>query len=282
MTDAQNIENEIFLKNEKFLKNKNFLEEKKKLKIDNKTVLAYYNANTLIYKIVNYNVNNNSEYIIILFYNILYTITKYTTNFTENFIYYFNNIYNKNYSYYHIFLNLLFISILVIVAIIFYWDNIYRTAKKTSRCQYIKDIYDENEKLSSPFVYYIVIIDKEDIDSTLNKYAIKIEYNFYNNKTRIEIGDDEYAKKIISDTETDIFNYYDLDNNYSKELNNIKIDLITTNRYNYIAVDTENNVIKTEYAKNLEKFTRDYAKDTNIYLYPIYDIMNAKKLLSVI
>jgi hypothetical protein len=97
------------------------------------------------------------------------------------------HVYLTNVNYY----NILFISIIIIILIIFFWDNIYKFSKENSKCKQILNIIRENEIIEKPYIYSFIIINNDVIDSTYKNYILKITYDFNNMKTIYEYGNDD-------------------------------------------------------------------------------------------
>jgi len=120
----------------------------------------------------------------------MYEILKY-------FEYQFIDVYNAKINYYEIFFNMFFMVIIIILLIVFYWDNIYKKAKKKSKCNDILTIIEDNGLSSKPYLYSIIIIDNDIINSNNNNYLLKITYDFKNMKTIIEYGTDDGIKNEV-------------------------------------------------------------------------------------
>jgi hypothetical protein len=73
---------------------------------------------------------------------------------------------------------------------VLYWDNIYTDAKKLSKCGKIINIIENNNKKKKPFVYNIIIINNDLIDTKTSKYVLKITYDFIKKKTIVNHGTD--------------------------------------------------------------------------------------------
>lgn len=86
--------------------------------------------------------------------------------------------------------SVLYLCIIIMIAIFLYWDTIYKTAKKYSKCNNIYKIIDESVYTETPYVYTIVIINTKRIKK-LNEYIIKITYDFNKMDTSIEYGNME-------------------------------------------------------------------------------------------
>jgi len=100
-------------------------------------------------------------------------------------------VYSTDVNYYNIFLNIFFLSIIIIIFIIFFWDNIYKNSKEKSKCNEILNIIRENEIIEKPYIYSFIIINNDVIDSTYKNYILKITYDFNNMKTIYEYGNDD-------------------------------------------------------------------------------------------
>lgn len=86
--------------------------------------------------------------------------------------------------------SLLYLCILAMIGVFVYWDTIYKTAKKQSKCNYISKIMDESVYTETPYVYTIIIINTKRIKK-LSEYIIKIKYDFNKMETSIEYGNTE-------------------------------------------------------------------------------------------
>ena len=115
----------------------------------------------------------------------------------QYFEYQFIDVYKTKINYYEIFFNMFFMIIIIILLIVFYWDNIYKKAKNKSKCNDILTIIEDNGLSSKPYVYSIIIIDNDIINSNNNNFLLKITYDFINMKTNIEYGTDDGKKKNV-------------------------------------------------------------------------------------
>jgi hypothetical protein len=86
--------------------------------------------------------------------------------------------------------SVLYLCVIAIIGIFVYWDTIYKTAKKLSKCNNISKIIDESVYTETPYVYTIIIINTKRIKK-LSEYIIKITYDFNKMETRIEYGNTE-------------------------------------------------------------------------------------------
>jgi hypothetical protein len=146
----------------------------------------------------------------IFVYMLWYNIKKTVLSFFDTIIYQLNILYANEFSYYEFFLIVIFMTLILVVGIILYWDHVYRTAKKLSRCSKINMIaYQNRDKDKYPFVYVIMIINESNLDAVLDKYVLKLEYNFVKKTTNAILGETEYVNEVLlSDTSSS----YDVDN----------------------------------------------------------------------
>ena len=112
--------------------------------------------------------------------------------FYYSFNYQLEKIYNEtktNYS--EVLFSFIFIAIISMISIVLYWDNIYTDAKKLSKCGKIINTIENNNKMKKAFVYNIIIINNDLIDTTTSKYILKITYDFMKKKTIVDYGIDD-------------------------------------------------------------------------------------------
>jgi hypothetical protein len=111
--------------------------------------------------------------------------------FYYSFNYQLEKIYNDTKTNYNeVLFSFIFIAIISIISIVLYWDNIYTDAKKLSKCGKIINTIENNNRMKKPFIYNIIIINNDLIDTTTSKYILKITYDFMKKKTVIDYGSD--------------------------------------------------------------------------------------------
>ncbi|MFY8160804.1 MAG: hypothetical protein ACOVNU_05695, partial [Candidatus Kapaibacteriota bacterium] len=111
--------------------------------------------------------------------------------FYHSFNYQLEKIYNETKTNYNeVLFSFIFIAIISIISIVLYWDNIYTDAKKLSKCGKIINTIENNNRMKKPFIYNIIIINNDLIDTTTSKYILKITYDFMKKKTVIDYGSD--------------------------------------------------------------------------------------------
>ena len=114
------------------------------------------------------------------------------------------NVFSDNFNYYELIFNIFFIGIILALSIVLYWDNIYSEAKKISKCGTILTIVEENTYRKNPYVYNIIVIDNNSLDTKISNHIIKIQYDFMKVKTTIEFVNNKNALYLA---ERDIIRY---------------------------------------------------------------------------
>jgi hypothetical protein len=164
---------------------------------------------------------------------------------------------------------------------VLYWDNIYTDAKKLSKCGKIINTIENNNRMKKPFIYNIIIINNDLIDTTTSKYILKITYDFMKKKTVIDYGTDDGnygdGNEIIEAQKELVFYYFNLRTMKSEKIANIDATVLNESRFKYILVDDNNNKLPhDETAQDLIKFTKIYSKNENYNINIINDIFYAK------
>ena len=142
--------------------------------------------------------------------------------FYHSFNYQLEKIYNETKTNYNeVLFSFIFIAIISIISIVLYWDNIYTDAKKLSKCGKIINTIENNNRNKKPFVYNIIIINNDLIDTTTSKYILKITYDFMKKKTVIDYGSDNGDYKDGSESFKKPDYYLEL-NNKKQEIKNLE------------------------------------------------------------
>jgi hypothetical protein len=97
---------------------------------------------------------------------------------------------------YRLIYSVLYLCIIIIIGIFFYWDTIYKNAKKYSKCNNISKIIDDNYYNVTPYVYNIIIINTKKIKKP-SEYIIKITYNFNKMIVDVSFGNMDGEEKIF-------------------------------------------------------------------------------------
>ena len=129
-----------------------------------------------------------------IFASIYYNLEKleFLILFYYSFNYQLEKIYNETKTNYNeVLFSFIFIAIISMISIVLYWDNIYTDAKKLSKCGKIINTIENNNRIKKPFVYNIIIINNDLIDTTTSKYILKITYDFMKKKTIVDYGTDD-------------------------------------------------------------------------------------------
>jgi hypothetical protein len=180
--------------------------------------------------------------------------------------------------------NILFVSIIFILSIVLYWDNIYSDAKKLSKCGRILKIIQDNTFKKKPYVYNIIVVDNSSLDAKASNYILKITYDFMKMKTTAEYS----AKKQYDDgvnATTYELKYFNLKTESSdtiesydsaiNDLNKLSYPNIDE-KYTFLCVDENNKPIYDYSSKELSKFTKKYFTNQHYNPNIIYDIIYAK------
>ena len=142
--------------------------------------------------------------------------------FYYSFNYQLEKIYNDTKTNYNeVLFSFIFIAIISIISIVLYWDNIYTDAKKLSKCGKIINTIENNNRMKKPFIYNIIIINNDLIDTTTSKYILKITYDFMKKKTVIDYGSDNGDYKDGSESFKKPDYYLEL-NNKKREIKNLE------------------------------------------------------------
>ena len=132
-------------------------------------------------------------FVFVIIASIYYNLDKleFLISFYYSFNYQIEKIYNDTKTNYNeVLFSFIFIAIISMISIVLYWDNIYTDAKKLSKCGKIINTIENNNKNKKAFVYNIIIINNDLIDTTTSKYVLKITYDFMKKKTIVDYGTD--------------------------------------------------------------------------------------------
>jgi hypothetical protein len=132
-------------------------------------------------------------FVFVIMASIYYNLEKleFLILFYYSFNYQIEKIYNETKTNYReVLFSFIFIAIISMISIVLYWDNIYTDAKKLSKCGKIINTIENNNRIKKPFVYNIIIINNDLIDTTTSKYILKITYDFMKKKTIVDYGTD--------------------------------------------------------------------------------------------
>jgi hypothetical protein len=178
------------------------------------------------------------------------------------FFYSYNNqviqVFGNNINSFELLFNILLISIIFILSIVLYWDNIYFNAKKLSKCGRILKIIEDNTFKKKPYVYNIILLDNNSLDTKTSNNILKITYDFMKMKTIIEYN--KANPKIYNADEEK--KYKDSLRDRSIIIDNIKTLLLSK-------IDEKKNIIK-----NIEE--NDNVSDAITKISNIENIFNIK------
>jgi hypothetical protein len=164
----------------------------------------------IIYGIIYFNIEK-LQFIILFYYSFNYQLEKIYNNTSAN--------YNE------VIFSFIYISIISILSIVLYWDNIYTDSKKLSKCGTLINIIEDNNKKKNPFVYNIIIMNNDLINTSTSHYVLKLTYDFIKNKTTVDFGTDKgtYEDGVLSFKKPD---YVSLLKSYNYDLEQITKELI--------------------------------------------------------
>ena len=150
------------------------------------------------------------QFIILFYYSFNYQLEKIYNNTSAN--------------YSEVIFSFIYISIISILSIVLYWDNIYTDSKKLSKCGTLINIIEDNNKKKNPFVYNIIIMNNDLINTSTSHYVLKIIYDFIKNKTTVDFGTDNgtYEDGVVSFKKPD---YVSLLKTHNYNLEQIKKEL---------------------------------------------------------
>jgi len=194
---------------------------------------------SVIIGLIYYNIDR-LEFIILFYYSFNYQLEKIYNNTSAN--------YNE------VIFSFIFISIISILSIVLYWDNIYTDSKKLSKCGKLINIIEENNKKKKPFVYNIIVMNNDLINTSTSHYVLKITYDFIKNKTIVDFGTDKGNYEDGSESFKKP-NYLTLLKSYSGKLNNLKET--KKNIDNEIKILTDKTTKTDTENTNLEKLNTD-------------------------
>jgi hypothetical protein len=185
----------------------------------------------IIYGIIYFNIEK-LQFIILFYYSFNYQLEKIYNNTSAN--------YNE------VIFSFIYISIISILSIVLYWDNIYTDSKKLSKCGTLINIIEDNNKKKNPFVYNIIIMNNDLINTSTSHYVLKLTYDFIKNKTTVDFGTDKgtYEDGVLSFKKPD---YVSLLKSYNYNLEQIKKEL----------EDMSDGDVKTKKEKDKETIERN-------------------------
>jgi hypothetical protein len=202
------------------------------------------------------------------------------------FFYSYNNqvkqVFGNNINSLELLFNILLISIIFILSIVLYWDNIYFDAKKLSKCGRILRIIEDNTFKKKPYVYSIILIDNNSLDTKPSNNILKITYDFMKMKTIIEYnktnskiynGDEENREKL------QYFNLHTMALDYIDNIDPFIIEDIekgANTKYKFLCVDENNKQVYDYSSKELSKFTKNYSINSDYIPNILHDIIYAK------
>lgn len=185
--------------------------------------------------------------------------------------------------------SVLYLCIIIMIGVFLYWDTIYKTARKRSKCNNISKIIDENNHTGTPFVYTIVIVDTKKIKK-LADYIVKITYDFNKMETNIEYGntkgsgrgsgDDSGSETVFVYRMNDYLTILEDLKALEKKKNELSVIMKQTNKrsdldeYNKIALEYTR-IMKTPEAKKAIELNNN-GGFINSFNYKYFDLQSMK------
>jgi hypothetical protein len=213
------------------------------------------------------------QFIILFYYSFNYQLEKIYNNTSAN--------------YSEVIFSFIYISIISILSIVLYWDNIYTDSKKLSKCGTLINIIEDNNKKKNPFVYNIIIMNNDLINTSTSHYVLKIVFDFIKNKTTVDFGTDNgtYEDGVVSFKKPD---YASLLKTNRENLEQINKELVKINEMPDSTTDkTEKKEKKEEEKvsiegkiKELEKLRDNSIKDS-AFFYLNLKTMKSEKIENI-
>jgi len=204
----------------------------------------------------------------------------------------FTAIADNKVSYYQLFINVLFIVIVVGILYVLYRDYIYRNANIMTRCTDIIDIINMNiNDNDNSYTYIIYIVHVNNINNIVKDHIVKLEYNFIAEETKISFGEHKIVSPVLfspSDNVGKISNayyvfdlaekkkrfidYYDKDSGKVFYLDRKKM---ATKKYKYYITSSLDEKLTDKSSIQLANFVKRYGYNDSISIDPIYSILYA-------
>jgi hypothetical protein len=193
---------------------------------------------------------------------------------------------------YQIFINILFLLIILGIFYLLYRDYIYRIASKMTRCTDINEIININlDTNDNSYIYNIYIVHINNTRNVVKDFVLKLEYNFLVEETKIILGEHKNITSVLfspSDNIAKISNafyifdlaekkkkyidYYDTENMKVYFLDRKKL---ATKQYKYYVTSTNDKKLTDDSSIQLATFVKKYGYNDSINLDPIYNILYA-------
>ena len=175
--------------------------------------------------------------------------------------------------------SVLYLCIIIMIGVFLYWDTIYKTARRCSKCNNISKIIDENNHTGTPFVYTIVIVDTKKIKK-LADYIVKITYDFNKMETNIEYGNTKGSESVFVYRMNDYLTILEDLKALEKKKNELSVLMKQTNKrsdldeYNKIALEYTR-IMKTPEGKKAIELNNN-GGFINSFNYKYFDLQSMK------
>ena len=193
------------------------------------------------------------------------------------------NIITQKNDIYRLLYSILYLCIIIIIGIFLYWDVIYKTARKNSKCNNISKIIEDNYYNETPS---IIILNTKMIKKP-HEYIIKITYDFNKMATTIDFGNTEDEKYIYVDKINYYIGVYDTIRDLDKKKTDLNILMKKSKKtsdlsqYNKVAIEHATLINSTEGKKALELHNKPNYIETFKYNYYDLNKMNPEILENI-
>ena len=195
-------------------------------------------------------------------------------------------------SYYQLFINVLFVAIVLGILYVLYRDYIYRNANAMTRCTDINDIINFNiNDNDNSYTYIIYIVHVNNINNIIKDYILKLEYHFLTEETKISLGEQKIISPVLfspsdnvgkmsnafyifdlADKKKRYVDYYDKDSGKVFYLDRKKM---ATKKYKYYITSSFDEKLTDANSIRLANFIKRYGYNDNISIDPVYSILYA-------
>lgn len=199
---------------------------------------------------------------------------------------------NTRFTNYQIFINILFLLIILGIFYLLYRDYIFRIASKMTRCADINEIININiDTNENSYIYNIYIVHVNNTNNVAKDFILKLEYNFLTEETNIIFGEYKYISRVLFSPTDNInilsnaFYIFDLAEKkqkfidyYDKESDKVYyIDRkkMATKHYKYYITSSIDKKLTDDSSIKLANFVKRYAYNDNTNLDPVYNILYA-------
>lgn len=193
---------------------------------------------------------------------------------------------------YQIFINILFLLIILGIFYLLYRDYIFRIASKMTRCADINEIINLNlDTNDNSYIYNIYIVHVNNTNNVAKDFILKLEYNFLAEETNIIFGENKIIAPVLFSPSDNIgknshafyifdlaekkkkfVDYYDTEDNKVFFIDRKKM---ATKQYKYYITSNSDKKLTDESSIHLANFVKKFGYNDSINLDPVYNILYA-------